>query len=292
MKFSKGNLSAKHKIVLSLLFIIPLLIMVSKWSVLPTSSFFLRHFSLADLSKSMQTRVAYTLFIPFGATVAVLFRLVLGIRLFGPFRSILIAVAFKIMGIQLGLIFLVVVVSIVVLIRPIFKAIKLPYFARVSVLLSAVALIMLFALHMSTWFDFKPLSRVVYFPIIALCLMGESFARTLSIESMRSALWRAAMTVIVGILITLIAQINGFWNLFLYFPELLIVQIAFNVIIAEFFDLRLLARLNPSAEKMRSAHQAVKVRFAVKKASGQSTLKNCVRPELMKILNPDFSGTL
>jgi hypothetical protein len=292
MKFSKENLSANHKIVLSLLFIVPLLIMLSKWSVLPTSSFFSQLFSFADLSKSMQTRVAYTLFIPFGATVAVFFRLVLGIRLFGPFRSILIAIAFKIMGIQLGLIFLVVVITIVVLIRPIFKALNLPYFARVSVLLSVVALIMLFALNISTWFDFKPLSRVVYFPIIALCLTCESFARTLSIEGMRSALWRAAMTVIVGILITLIAQINGFWNLFLHFPELLIVQIAFNVIIAEFFDLRLLARLNPSPQQISSADQAVKVSSDVKKASGQSTLRNCVRPELAKVLNPDFSSAL
>lgn len=246
---------------------------------------------MADLSKSMQHRVAYIMFIPFGATVAVLFRLVLGIRLFGPFRSILIAIAFKIMGIPLGLIFLVVVVGIVVIIRPIFKAIKLPYFARVSVLLSTVALIMLVVLNMSTWFDFKPLSRIVYFPIISLCLMGESVARTLSKEGFRSAVWRAAMTVLVGILITLIARINGFRSLFLYFPELLIVQIAFNVIIAEFFDLRLLERLNPSAQTMPSAQADNKVKPALDNASGRSHLKNHVIPGLIKILNPHLSGT-
>lgn len=246
---------------------------------------------MADLSKSMQHRVAYITFIPFGATVAVLFRLVLGIRLFGPFRSILIAIALKIMGIPLGLIFLVVVVGIVVVIRPVFKALKLPYFARVSVILCVVALIMLVALNISTCFDFKPLSRVVYFPIISLCLMGESVARSLSKEGMRSALWRAAMTVLVGIFITLIARINGFRSLFLYFPELLIVQIAFNVIIAEYFDLRLLACLNPAAEKITSDQPDNRVGTAVKTAAGEGSVKNHVIPGLIKILNPNLSGT-
>lgn len=245
---------------------------------------------MTELSKSMQNRVAYILFIPFGATVAVFFRLVLGIRLFGPFRSILIAIAFKIMGIPLGLIFLMVVVSIVITIRPVVKAINLPYFARVSVLLCAVAFIMLVALNMSTWFNFKPLSRVVYFPIIALCLMGEGVARTLSKEGIRSAFWRGIMTVLVGVLITLIAQINGFKNLFVYFPELLIVQIAFIVIIAEFFDLRLLAWLNPSPETMQSTQQVKKVKSIVKKEASKSTLKNHIIPELVEILNPDFSS--
>lgn len=278
MKFSKGNLSGKHKLALGLLFIVPLLVMVGKWSVLPTSGFFLHIFSLADIPENMQNRVAYILFVPFGATLVVFFRLVLGIRLLGPFRSILIAVAFQITGVLFGLIFLVAVISIVVVIRPFVKAIRVPYFARVSVILSAVASIMIIALLSSEWLDIEWLSRVVYFPIVVLCLTGEGFARTLSREGVRSALWRGTMTALVAVLITLLSQINGFRNLFLYFPELLIVQIGCIVAIAEFFDLRLLAWLNPPAAKKRSPRRAKKVKSAVKKADSKSTLKTAPYP--------------
>jgi len=183
----------------------------------------------------------------------VFFRLVLGIRLLGPFRSILIAVAFQITGILPGLLFLAMVIGIVVAVRPLIKAIRMPYFARVSVILSAVASIMIIALLSSAWLDIESLRRVAYFPIVVLCLTAEGFARTLSKEGLWSATWRGTMTAIVALLITLLSEINGFRNLFLYFPELLIMQIGCIVAIAEFFDLRLLRWLNPTAVKKSSS---------------------------------------
>jgi hypothetical protein len=51
MKLSKGNLSGKHKLVLGLLFAVPLIVVIGKCSMLPTSDFFSRVFSLADTSR-------------------------------------------------------------------------------------------------------------------------------------------------------------------------------------------------------------------------------------------------
>jgi len=259
MKLGKGNLSGGHKVVLATLFIGPLLVMVGKWSALPTSELFTQAFSLANLSKSMQGRITYVLSVPFGAAMVVFFRLFLGIRLLGPFRSILIAVAFQITGILFGLVFLAAVIGIVVAIRPLIKAIRLPYFARVSVILSTVALIMLIALLASTWLGFAPLGRMAYFPIVVLCLMGEGFARTLSKEGPGSALWRGAMTAFVAVLITFLFQINWFCDLFLHFPELLIVETGCIVVIAEFLDFRLLAWLNPPVPKELPSQRAKKM---------------------------------
>lgn len=253
MKFSKGNLSNKEKIAVALLLVVPLLIAIGKWSVLPTSDLFLRVFSLNHIPRNMHHRVTYILFVPFGATLVVFFRLFLGIRLLGPFRSILIAVAFQITGIPLGLTFLAMVTGVIVAIRPRIKAIHLPYFARVSVILSAVASIMIIALLSSAWFDLDALRRMAYFPIFALSLTAEGFAKTLSKEGLKSAAWRGFMTAFVAVLITLISQINGFKNLFLYYPELLIMQMGFIMVIAEFFDLRLLRWLNPPRARKKSS---------------------------------------
>jgi len=249
MRRSKGKLSSRQKLALCLLFALPLLVMIGKWSMLPTSGSFLRVFSLADIPDKMHSRLAYILFVPFGATLVVFFRLVLGIRLLGPFRSILIAIAFQITGILPGLIFLAMVVGVVVVVRPQIKAIRLPYFARVSVILSVVASIMIVILLSGAWLEVESLSRLVYFPIIALSLMGEGFARTLSKEGLKSAVWRGTTTVFVAVLITFFSQINGLRSLFLYYPELLILQIGCIVVIAGFFDLRLLSFMNPPKAK-------------------------------------------
>ena len=254
--------------VLAMLFIGPLLVAVCKWAVLPTSEFFTRTFSLASLSTDVQDRVTHVLSVPFGATVVVFFRLFLGIRLLGPFRSILIAVAFQITGILPGLFFLATVIGIVVVTRPPIKALRLPYFARVSVMLSAVALIILVALLASTWVGVASLGRAAYFPIVVLCLMGEGFARTLSKEGSRSALWRGTMTALVAVLITFLFQINGFQELSLHFPELLIAETGCIVVIAEFLDLRLLARLNPPVPAKPRRRAGKKPKSAAQKAVG------------------------
>jgi len=274
MKFSKGNLSNKEKTAVALLFIVPLLIAVGKWSVLPTSDLFLRVFSLSNIPGNMHNRVAYILFVPFGATLVVFFRLVLGIRLLGPFRSILIAVAFQITGIPLGLAFLAMVTGVIVAIRPRIMAIHLPYFARVSIILSAVASIMIIALLSSAWLDIEALRRMAYFPIFALCLTAEGFARALSKEGLKSATWRGSMTALVAVLITLISLIDGFRNLFLYCPELLIMQMGCIVIIAEFFDLRLLRWINPPAAKKASSRPAEEAHPAANQAIRDQLLQN------------------
>jgi hypothetical protein len=260
MKLGKGHLSGRQKLVLALMLIGPVALMAGKWPGLATSDFLMRAFSLTDLPARMQDRLMYILSVPFGAVLVVFFRLFLGIRLLGPFRSILIAVAFQITGIVPGLVFLTAVVGIVVVVRPLIKAIHLPYFARVSVILSTVAMIMLFALLAGEWLGFESLGRMAYFPIVVLCLMGEGFAKTLSKEGATSALWRGTMTALVAVLITFLFDMEGFRRVFLRFPELLVVEIGCIILIAEFLDVRLLTRLNPSAAKGASARAETKSR--------------------------------
>jgi len=245
----KGNLWGRHKWVLAVLLVLPLLAAAGKWTALPTSGWLMRVLSLAGLSAHNKSRVEYVLFVPFAATWVVFFRLFLGIRLLGPFRSILLALAFQITGIFLGLAFLVIVIAVVVGIRPLVKAIRLPYFARVSVILSVVALIILLAILAGVWWGRESLARMAYFPIVVLCLTSDGFAKTLDREGLRSALWRGGMTALVAVLIALPYGSKGFRDVFLRFPELLIFEIGCIIAIAEYLDLRLLTGWNPPAAR-------------------------------------------
>jgi len=256
MRTSKRHLTTQRKLMLSLLFLAPALLILGKWSALPTSDFLRGAFSLAGLSQDMANRVQYVLVLPMGAILVVFFRLTLGIRLLGPFRSLLIAVAFQITGILPGLVFLVTVIAIIVAIRRLLKTLCLPYFARVSIILSAVSSIVILALLACEWLGIELLGRLAYFPIVVICLTGEGFARSLTKEGLFSAVWRGGMTALVAVLVTLLSSIGEIERFFVRYPELLLAQVGGIIVIAEYLDLRLLESLNPPVKKRKKRRTA------------------------------------
>lgn len=251
MKPTWGNMAGAKKWAVLLLFLLPLMLIAFKYSDLPNADYLREVISLLGMPAEMQDRVGYVLFVPLAAVIVVFFRVTLGVRLLGPFRSILLALAFHISGIGLGLLFLV-VVGLIVCLRPVLKAIRLPYFGRVSVVLSAVAVLIMLALVASQWFKLGNLHQVAYFPIVVLCLTGDGFARTLSKERLRSALWRGAMTALVAVFITALWVIPGFVAVLIRFPELLVLEVGLIITISEFLGYRLFQNINPVPLKQQN----------------------------------------
>jgi D-alanine-D-alanine ligase len=249
----KGNLSRGHLRAIVLLIAASALLVVLRMPWSPASGALARFASLSHVSPDMADRLGYVLIVPFGALVVVFFRLTLGINLLGPFRSILIAMAFLATGFSLGLVFLTLVVGVILAIRPMLKRIELPYFGRVSVILSAVAGIIVAATLVAAWFDIDLLRRVAHFPIVALCLTGEGMASKLDKEGTAASLWRGGMTVLVAVLIAAICRIPGVDRLLLSCPELLLLQVVSIVLISEYLDLGLLSGLNPRSVPQAAA---------------------------------------
>lgn len=248
--------SAERWRFLGLMLIPASLIALGRVHGLPTADFLDRHLALTDTPRALQHTVQDVLLVPLGALVVVFFRLTLGVRLLGPFRSILLAFAFLITGISLGLLFLATTILALVLARPAVKALHLPYFGRVSVMISAVAAVMVLAVLAGGWIRSASLQNVAHFPIVVLVLVGEKVAVTMKREGIRSGLWRAATTAAVGIALTAIASIPGLGGLLLGHPELLLVEIALIVVVSTLGAWRLLERLNPGAAAPRPTHIA------------------------------------
>ncbi|NLE37633.1 MAG: hypothetical protein GX621_06365 [Pirellulaceae bacterium] len=246
---SKGNLSPHHKLILGLLILLPLLIVLGKCSFLPTSDFLTRTITLDDVPHSMYRRLQYVLFVPLGAILVCLCRLTLGIRVLGPFRSILLGAAFRITGVVNGLVFLAIAIAVIVGIRPTLKTIKLPYFARVSVILSLVSVLIISTMILGNRLGDDSITKVAYFPIIVLCLVGDAFSRILVKEGARSVFWRTGMTIVVALILTFCIQMPSLLTFLLKYPELLVTQIGLIVVIAEYFDLRLLQWMNPGVDE-------------------------------------------
>jgi len=264
---AKRGLSDRQKWLVALLFIVPLAIMMGKCPIFPTSQLLTKWFSLAATPANVHHNARHILFVPMGAVLVVFFRLTLGIRVLGPFRSILLAVAFQVTGVLLGLIFLAAIMAVILSVRPLLRFFRMPYFGRVSVILSVVAVVMILGLLVSARLGAESLYYVASLPIVVLCLMGEGLAKTLTREGPRSALWRGAMTALLAVVITLLSEIPGFTSLLLHYPELLVLQVGCIVFIAKFLNLRLLEWINPPVAR-RGARRARAARHGGSGAGG------------------------
>ena len=241
----------KPKWLMLALFLLPLVIMAGKLPVSPASTVFTNLFSVPDLPDRLHRHVEYIIFVPLSALVVAFFRLTLGIQVLGFFRPILLAIAFRIMGLPLGVAFLVVVLAGIALLRPILR--NAPYYARVPVILSLVATFVLIPVIASRWWQADWLNHLAYFPVIALGLACEGFVKILDAEGMREAAWRVVTTILVGVVIAAVVKIPGMIAVFFRLPELLIVQAGLILVISEYLDFGWFEGKNPFAARLPAA---------------------------------------
>src|SRR5271165_6250784 len=204
--------------IFAILLLLPVLVMAGKYPLFPTSAAFTSWFSLADLPKHVQTHAEYILFVPLSAVIVAFFRLSLGIPVLSLFRPILTAIAFRMMGVPTGLLFLGLVVGTIVVMRPLLKGKH--YYARVPVLLSIVAGFMVVPLMLERYSHDLWWQHLAYFPLISLALICEAFTKTLDEKGLAEAAWPTLNTIIVGMVINWIATFHGTLHLLLRFPEM------------------------------------------------------------------------
>ena len=218
-------------------------IALGRWHALPSANFLAHQLSLGATPPALQHSVKDILFVPIGALIVVIFRLTLGIRVLGPFRSILLAFAFLTTGVTVGIAFLTLTILILLLARPAIRALRLPYFGRVSVMISAVALVMILGTLSAGWLGSTSLRNVAHFPIVVLVLVGEKVALTIKREGLLSGISRATSTALVGVVVTAVASLPGLDRILLTHPELLLVEIWLIVAVSTLCSWRLLASL-------------------------------------------------
>ena len=239
------RIAIKTDWLLVALLTLPLAIAVGKWPLLPTSAVFAGFFSLADLSPHFHKAVENVLFVPLGAVVVVFFRLTLGLRVLGLFRPILMAMAFDALGIPISVAFLMFVLVIIVALRSLLTTDH--SYSRVAILLSLASALLFAPLMAGDWWHIGWLRDIVFFPVIALCLTCESFAKVLDQEGIGEAAWRTVVTVLAAAVIVSFINFPGVVGLFLRFPELLLVQAGCILLINKYLDLRFFEGANPLA---------------------------------------------
>ena len=251
---SRRSIALPPDLLLFVLLTFPLAVSLAKLPVFPGAATIAGSISIADLPNNLRKIAEEIFFIPLGALVVVAFRLALGLRVLGLFRPILLALAFATIGVPLGLGILIPVLLFVLLLRP--PLTNGHDYTRIAVLLSLVAVLLLLPLVVGTRWDLGWLQRSAHFPLIALCLTSESFAKTVDRDGIPEALWRALTTTFAAIVIVVLCRLTEAWELFLRFPELLLTQAGCVLLIQKHLNFRFWEGINPLIPRARRADPA------------------------------------
>lgn len=107
--------------------------------------------------------VIYVMLLPTAALLITLARLTFGLRVLG-FRSVLIAVGFQEVGLGPSLLLIAVVVGIIATLRPWMRRVRLPLYARVSLILAITAGIQILFLMVGSWQRSHTIFNLAFFP--------------------------------------------------------------------------------------------------------------------------------
>jgi uncharacterized protein with transglutaminase domain len=236
------EMQANRRLLIALL-VLPVLVLLARLPGSPAASTLNGFVSLAGSPRHFHRHLEYVLFVPLSAAVVSFFRLTLGLRVLGFFRPILIAIAFRTLGVPLGVLFLAGVLLTVTVLWPALRGSH--YYARISILLSLMAMLLVLPMTIDQWWPAPWLEHVAYFPIIALCLVSDSFAKTLDAQGLPEAAWQALNTVLAAAAITFLFDGSGLTRALLRFPELLAFQIGIVLAIERFLRFELFAGVNP-----------------------------------------------
>lgn len=181
----------------------------------------------------------------FGAVVVVFFRQTLGIRMLGPVRPILIALAFQFTGFVIGSLFIVGTMTVIALVRPALRQARIPYFGRIAIVLNIVALLIIFTIKMSQQYDMRDWLAVGMLPVVVLTFASDGFARTLNKEGLVSAAWRALTTILIAGLVHLLVASPHLMQFIRDYPVILFVQVLLILLISKKMNFQVFAFINP-----------------------------------------------
>ena len=308
----KGHVDSITLAAVAVTACLPILIALSRVVALPGEShtpalleplralgaFLNEHFSFDWVPPRDRSAILFLLLLPTGALLVASFRLVLGVRVLGV-RAILLALGFQAIGLFPSLALMLVIVGLIVLVRPWIRRVRLPLYARLAFILGLSAMTLLGALLVAPWLGSEAVWRVAFFPAIITAMFAEGVGKTLEQDDVVMAVWRATWTIVLALLFTLI---DGPVSRLSYnSPELVLTQLMAIVLVAEFFDLRLLeswpARISrhvtarPKVAVVRTRKSKHRVASLGREAPAGSRARS-IRPHVAALRNQGFEVTV
>jgi len=195
--------------------------------------------SLYRLPVGSQAALRILLILPVGALIISIFRNLVGLRTFGTFMPLLIALALRELSLSLGLSLIGSVIALGIVSRLFLDRLQLLLVPRLGVLLCVVVLAITAQSLLGRSYEVKDLFASVLFPVVILTMLIERFSITTAEEGLAAAVRRLASSTLIAMCIYPAFRIEALEHLMFGFPELVISTMGCLVAIGGYTGYRL-----------------------------------------------------
>lgn len=211
---------------------------VARSGVQQLNSFFTK-FSLLTLPVPSQNTYRVLLMVPLGALVVVFMRTFVGIKTFGTFMPVLIALAFRETQLAWGLTLFTVIVAIGLMFRFYLEHLMLLLIPRLTAILIIVVMLMLIISMVSNQLGAERVLSIALFPMVILSMTIERMSITWEENGARTALIQGIGSLSVATLGYLVMTNEQLMYVMFVFPELLLVLLAVCLLMGRYSGYRL-----------------------------------------------------
>lgn len=197
-------------------------------------------FSLFSLPIATQSVYAVLLMIPVGALVIMVLRNFIGLKTFGTFMPVLVALAFRETRLVWGVVLFAIIVSLGLLIRFYLEKLRLLLVPRLTCVLTVVVLLMAAISVLSHRLGLQPGLSIALFPMVIISMTIERMSIVWEERGASEAIQEGAGSLIVAAVAYLVMGIAWLEHLIFVFPELLLLVIAAALLVGRYTGYRLL----------------------------------------------------
>jgi hypothetical protein len=197
-------------------------------------------FSLFSLPIATQAVYSVLLMIPVGALVIMLLRNFVGVKTFGTFMPVLVALAFRETQLLWGLVLFAIIVSLGLLIRFYLEKLRLLLVPRLTCVLTVVVLLMAGISVLSQKLEIQPGLSIALFPMVIISMTIERMSIVWEERGASEALQEGVGSLVVAAVAYVVMGVGWLEHLVFVFPELLLLVIALTLLAGRYTGYRLL----------------------------------------------------
>ncbi len=195
-------------------------------------------FSLLALPLDLQSVYEVLLLVPLGAFIIAFLRNVIGLRSFGTFMPVLIALAFRETQLVAGLVLFTVIVSVGLLIRFYLEKLRLLLVPRLSAVLIIVVLLMAAVSVLSQRLGVDAGLSVALFPMVIIAMVIERMSIVWEEHGPGNAILDGIGSLAIAAFAYLVMGIDLFAWWALVFPELMLVLLGLTIALGRYTGYR------------------------------------------------------
>ncbi len=197
-------------------------------------------FSLFALPIATQAVYSVLLLVPIGALMIVLLRNFIGVKTFGTFMPVLVALAFRETQLVWGVLLFAIIVSLGLLIRFYLEKLRLLLVPRLTCVLTVVVLLMAGISILSQRLGLQPGLSLALFPMVIIAMTIERMSIVWEERGASEAIQEGVGSLSVAAVAYLVMGLYWLQHLVFVFPELLLLVLAATLLAGRYTGYRLL----------------------------------------------------